>query len=181
LSSRASQIFPGIDHQQLQAFAEIFGHSAFVCRYFNCIRATQGFNSSKQRAAHEATHERKFRCTDSSCVSFSTGFAKRNDLNRHNEKYHTSVGSYISLSETINSTTKLPLRAKAQDNVPFSLNRPSSKNTAEEGVSPQFNMRPSPKMALRDLTEEARWRQKNLESQTNSSDKATLEPLDTGN
>jgi hypothetical protein len=178
LTSKASQILPGADPRKLQAFAETFGPSAFVCRHFNCIRATQGFNSSKQRAAHEATHERRYRCTDSTCVNFSTGFEKRNDLNRHNEKYHTTVSSYISLSETITNVIKLPLRAKIQGNI---LADNPYTNFAAEGFQSRLDKGQRPRMVPHNPSEEAQRSQKSLESQTNYSDKATLEPPEQGN
>jgi hypothetical protein len=178
LTSRASQIVPGIDSRKLQAFAETFGPSAFVCRYFNCVRVTQGFSSSKQRAAHEATHERRFRCIDSSCVNFSTGFATRNDLNRHNDKYHTTVDSYISLSETITNVIKLPLRAKAQGN---NLADDPYINYVADPSPSRLDNKQRPRMVIQNPSEEAIRSQKSLESQTNSSEKATLELHDNGN
>ncbi|KAF8865135.1 hypothetical protein BDZ45DRAFT_474377 [Acephala macrosclerotiorum] len=103
LEPRAPERFPDIYAQQLQAFAETFGPSAFVCRHTRCSRTTQGFDSIKQRASHEASHERKFRCADPSCVSFSTGFATKAAINRHNQKYHAVIESHISLSQTISN------------------------------------------------------------------------------
>jgi hypothetical protein len=174
LTSRASQILPGIDPQKLQAFAETFGPSAFVCRHFNCIRATQGFNSSKQRAAHEATHERRYRCTDTKCVNFSTGFAKRSDLNRHNEQYHTTANSYISLSETISRAIELPLRTKAEG-IDL-LGKPYTNNAAAGNFQSLLGTGQSPNIVLNNPSQETNRRQKSLESQTNYSDKATLKP-----
>ena len=98
-------------HRLIPGLCDSFGNlqpGAFVCRYPYCLRATWGFDSPKQRDAHEATHEQKFRCAYTSCVSFSTGFATRRALKRHNETYHTTVNSHSSLSETISRIVALP-------------------------------------------------------------------------
>jgi hypothetical protein len=178
LVSRASQTLPGIDPRELQVFSETFGPSAFVFRHFNCVRATHGFNSSKLRATHEATHERRFRCTDSSCINFSTGFATRSDLNRHNDKYHTTVDSYISLSETITSVIKLPLRAKAHGSI---LADDSYINHAADPFPSRLDNGRGPRMLIHNTLEEAMPSQKSLESQMSSSEKVTLEPYDNSN
>ncbi|KAF8859961.1 PLU-1-domain-containing protein [Acephala macrosclerotiorum] len=121
LDPRASEKFPRIHPSQLQSFLGTFGLSAFVCRYIHCSRATQGFDSFKQRANHEATHARNFRCAHLSCVSFSTGFATKAALNRHNQKYHTAVDSHISLAETISTSMGLPNAFKVKDNMPAAI------------------------------------------------------------
>jgi len=101
LDPQAPISFPAISLNTLKVFAEIYGHSAFNCRYQHCSRATEGFQTSKQRDSHEATHRRKLRCQYPSCVDFSTGFTTPSALKRHNKKYHTTIDDEISLSTAI--------------------------------------------------------------------------------
>jgi hypothetical protein len=108
LEQQASQSFLLIKPATLRFFSETYGKSAFVCRYLHCVRATQGFDSSQQRNNHEATHERKFRCAETSCASFSLGFATKIALKRHNEKYHAAFNSQGSLLVTIEKARLLP-------------------------------------------------------------------------
>jgi len=129
LGQRASQLFPSINPETLRGFSETYGHGAFVCRYMHCLRVARGFDSSKQRDAHEATHERKFRCAYSTCVSFSAGFATKSALKRHNDKYHTTVNTRSSLSETIN-------RVFAKDNMPTDGSHDDSAGESNVGNEP---------------------------------------------
>ena len=122
LDHQARQAFPGIDPHILRKFVENYGLSGFICRYINCARATDGFDSSKQRDAHEATHQRKFRCAHPSCVSFSSGFATRSALNKHNDRYHSSIDSNVSLLDCITSAlenSKQPKADKPDGSVSF--------------------------------------------------------------
>jgi hypothetical protein len=93
--------FPGLDGNYLLAFREIYGCSAFVCRYLHCALSTVGFDSLVQRDRHESQHRRRFRCSHSSCPSFIIGFASRPLLNRHNGKWHPSAVAGASLADAI--------------------------------------------------------------------------------
>ncbi|KAG4419689.1 hypothetical protein IFR04_007189 [Cadophora malorum] len=97
LDPNTIQSFPGLDSRALQSFAITYGPAAYVCRYIHCNKATDGFDTLKKREAHEAAHQRKFRCADSSCVSFAAGFTSRNALNRHNEKWHRVATQFTPL------------------------------------------------------------------------------------
>jgi hypothetical protein len=102
LNPQAMLLFPRLDEEKLRLFRETFGPSAFVCRYLHCVRANEGFDTPRKRDLHEAVHQRKFRCSSPSCVNYSTGFATRASMNRHNEKYHNNVEDIAtSLSEKI--------------------------------------------------------------------------------
>ncbi|PVH71621.1 hypothetical protein DL98DRAFT_363413, partial [Cadophora sp. DSE1049] len=95
-------LFPGIERHTLSAFLDTFGSGAFTCHYPQCARAVDGFDTSRQRDTHEAAHTRQFRCNFPRCINFSTGFAKRSALNRHNKQYHQVLDkSPSSLSELI--------------------------------------------------------------------------------
>jgi len=104
LSHEARQAVLNIDARKLKSFVDLYGVSAFVCRYSHCAKATDGFSSARQRDLHEANHQRKFRCAYRSCVNFASGFATRGALNKHNDKYHRSVEQQLeqpSLSDHI--------------------------------------------------------------------------------
>jgi hypothetical protein len=101
LSENAFQLFPAIDLQTLQKFRDVFGASAFVCRYVHCSFSTDGFQTPQLRSKHESQHHRKHRCTHPTCASFATGFSTKPQLNRHNEKYHPVIASKASLVDAI--------------------------------------------------------------------------------
>jgi len=105
-------MFPQISEATLREFREIFGPSAYICRYLHCARATDGFDSMKQREIHEATHQRKFRCAHPSCAYFSSGFATRGALNKHNERYHEVIKDDKTFASAIKSRSERS-RAKA--------------------------------------------------------------------
>jgi hypothetical protein len=105
LDARPSPRFPSIGEDALQSFRKKFGPSAYVCRYLQYSRATNGFDSAKQRTAHEATHQRKFRCEHPSCAYFSSGFATRSALKKHNENYHPVIQSTESLASAVAALT----------------------------------------------------------------------------
>jgi hypothetical protein len=101
LAHDTSQTLLWIDANQLEVFKATYGPSAYICRYMKCSRATHGFDTPMRRDEHEAAHQRKYRCTYPSCVYFSSGFATKNSLNRHNEAYHSTILKNASLSEGI--------------------------------------------------------------------------------
>jgi hypothetical protein len=88
LESRTPQLDLTSREKEINSFREMCGESLFLCRYIQCGRATDGFNTAQQRDTHEASHERRFRCGHTTCVYFSRGFPTRSGLNRHNSKYH---------------------------------------------------------------------------------------------
>jgi hypothetical protein len=108
LGFNAPRLFPAIEKETLYKFVESFGHLAFVCSYLSCARATNGFDSSIQRDAHETIHEPKFRCAYQSCVYFARGFATRAALKKHNNTYHPSADENPPLSEIIGRARNQP-------------------------------------------------------------------------
>ncbi len=87
--------------KEIDSFKELYGQSAFVCRYIHCSRASDGFSTARQRDSHEAHHERRYRCAIVTCVYFEMGFVTKSDLKRHNNKYHPNLdgASLPSLAE----------------------------------------------------------------------------------
>lgn len=122
IGSVASHVFLGIDPPILQSFRETFGFSGFVCRHIRCIRATDGFITKKQRDAHEATHQRKFRCAHTMCEWYSIGFTSRAALSKHNEKYHPVIRDEETLANAF-AALKLRQRALVDRQRLHSLNR----------------------------------------------------------
>jgi hypothetical protein len=101
LDESAPAMFPEISKKAIDDFRDIYGPSAYVCRYMHCIFSKDGFDSSSKRATHEMQHQRRFRCVYSSCIYFASGFTTRNALARHNTTYHLAMAEGPSLAEII--------------------------------------------------------------------------------
>jgi hypothetical protein len=84
----ADELPEGIDPEELEKFKEIYLDSAFICRYRECSRYSDGFKSSAERDEHEKLHNKPLRCADPSCDFFGRGFTSKSGLNKHNRKYH---------------------------------------------------------------------------------------------
>lgn len=61
---------------------------AFLCRYRNCPRAAQGFNTLELRQAHEESHASKFRCEEAACGFFGWSFHTRAAIKKRTVQYH---------------------------------------------------------------------------------------------
>ena len=136
LDDEAIVNFPAINIKELQAFRDIYGMSAFVCRYQYCGFSTNGFESSSRRSKHEATHQRRFRCSVSSCFDFSAGFTTKSKLNKHNEKYHPYIVEGPSLAESLAlPRPRTPIIAERQP-AKNNLKRPSNNDDVIEVPNP---------------------------------------------
>lgn len=89
LSHSTSETLEAIDQEDLNYFRKTYGDSSYVCRYRQCPRASNGFRSQKDREAHEVLHVKRFKCADTSCEFYTVGFASKNALKTHDQKYHT--------------------------------------------------------------------------------------------
>ena len=78
----------GAQPQDLDKFRQIYSESAFICRYRDCARYSDGFKLSAARDEHEELHMKPLRCTDPSCDFFARGFKSKTGLLKHNRKYH---------------------------------------------------------------------------------------------
>ncbi len=76
--------------RDLEKFREAYLESAFICRYRECPRYSDGFKSSRERDEHERLHAKPLRCADPSCVYFARGFTSKTGLLKHNRKCHPS-------------------------------------------------------------------------------------------
>lgn len=73
---------------ELETFRRIYLDSAFICRYRECDRYSDGFRTSEERDAHEKMHAKPFRCADPTCEFWARGFTSKTGLQKHNGKYH---------------------------------------------------------------------------------------------
>ncbi|CCD50121.1 similar to NACHT domain protein [Botrytis cinerea T4] len=89
LGSNALTEFPNINQRDIQILRETYGASVFLCRYLNCVRNVDGFETSSQRDKHESHHQRRYQCAHLSCAYYTRGFVTRALLNKHNKKYHS--------------------------------------------------------------------------------------------
>ncbi|TVY65596.1 Vegetative incompatibility protein HET-E-1 [Lachnellula suecica] len=127
LNGHAQRLIPSMTGIAMKKFADTYGASAFACHYSHCSRATDGFASARQRDLHEANHQRKFRCAHPSCAYYSSGFATRGALKKHNEKYHRSIEEQTSLSDLIGrKSVPRDVSVSSKSNRPRSDHRNSS-------------------------------------------------------
>ena len=91
LEGPASRISSGITSTDLEIFREIYGVSAFQCRYYNCPQAVRSFASRREREEHERRHARRLRCADPNCTFYAAGFKSRSSVKNHNAKYHAQA------------------------------------------------------------------------------------------
>ena len=79
---------PGGTADMLDHFRVTYLATAFICRYRNCPRFSDGFNTASARDEHERGHIKPLRCADPSCDLFDRGFNSRTGLIKHNRKFH---------------------------------------------------------------------------------------------
>lgn len=145
LNDEVTQFLQGINAEVLQKFRQTFGPSAHVCRYLRCPRATDGFESSKQRDSHETSHQRKYRCAYPKCVFHTNGFANKASLTKHNETYHAVVedvdnlASKIAVKKVRKEVPKFKLALRLRNpNLPETSRAKSISTTSSPGVSDQL-------------------------------------------
>ncbi|KAK2802065.1 hypothetical protein FQN51_004975 [Onygenales sp. PD_10] len=81
--------YPGFNREDFATFKQNFSSSAFICRYPDCHKRTDGFASRQDRADHEQLrHGEGIKCSDPSCRFSSIGFPNAAALKRHMREYH---------------------------------------------------------------------------------------------
>ncbi|KAI1109754.1 hypothetical protein F5Y14DRAFT_455694 [Nemania sp. NC0429] len=80
---------PGITAEELAQFQQDYRREAFTCRFKFCSRASQGFETDKQRADHETSHAPPLKCPVPKCQYPS--FPSSQALKNHERKCHDSV------------------------------------------------------------------------------------------
>lgn len=88
LEGPSSRISSAINSTAIQTFREIYGASAFHCRYHNCPQTVRSFASRREREEHERCHAQRLKCLDSKCAFYAAGFKTVSSLKSHNAKYH---------------------------------------------------------------------------------------------
>jgi hypothetical protein len=108
----------GIDAALVSKFKKTYGESALLCRYPPCQRATLGFSSTRDRDKHESSHTRKFRCADSTCEFYDSGFSTKATLQKHNEMYHRKMHDFVLPIRRRQNTTDLREKFMARSHSP---------------------------------------------------------------
>ena len=90
ISCSADDLPRNAQPHHLERFKRIYTDSAFICRYRECPRYSDGFQSSTEWDTHESQHAKPLRCADPTCEFFARGFTSKTGLLKHNRKYHPS-------------------------------------------------------------------------------------------
>ena len=99
---------------QLHCFKTLYSSIGLHCRYSSCKNQCVTYRSEIERRKHERAHVRSYRCME--CDFAKRPFTSRQDLRKHQEKYHTiTVDFAIPLQIRSLATKNLPpLRRKTQ-------------------------------------------------------------------
>ena len=99
---------------QVRRFKTLYSSIGLYCRYSSCKHQSVTYRSEIERRKHEITHVRSYRCTE--CDFAERLFTSRQELRKHQEKYHmTTVDFVIPLQIRSLATKSLPpLRRKTQ-------------------------------------------------------------------
>ncbi|KAK1728107.1 uncharacterized protein BDZ83DRAFT_149704 [Colletotrichum acutatum] len=79
---------PGLWAEDLIAFKEEYGPSAFVCPVYGCDKAVVGFSSASQLTSHSTRHQEKPRCLKQDCFYNDVGFPSPRHLREHQRRCH---------------------------------------------------------------------------------------------
>jgi hypothetical protein len=92
VSSNTFNAIQGIETTLIAKFLDVYGDTAFMCRYRQCPRFTDGFETAKRRQQHEILHSKRLKCADVNCEFYISGFSTKSALQAHNRKYHAKTG-----------------------------------------------------------------------------------------
>ena len=67
------------------------GLGAYLCRYQDCYRSIDGFDSADLRQQHEHSHVARFQCCGVGCGFFGWRFKTKSALRNHDIKYHAKA------------------------------------------------------------------------------------------
>lgn len=82
----------GLSQEDLVAFKDEFGPSAFVCHIHRCNRSVVGYASASLLRDHEARHQGTLKCPVSSCL-YGLDFTSSKQLKAHMRKRHPAPGA----------------------------------------------------------------------------------------
>ena len=103
-----------ISVEQIRRFKTLYSSIGLHCRYSSCKHQCVTYRSETERRKHELAHVRSYKCME--CDFAERPFISRQDLRKHQEKYHmTTVDFAIPLQIRSLATNSLPpLRRKTQ-------------------------------------------------------------------
>lgn len=88
--------YPGFDCEGLATFKQNYGSSAFICRFPDCAKRSDGFASFQARDDHEKLrHGEGIKCIDPSCQFSKIGFGSAAALKWHTLSYHPANESVL--------------------------------------------------------------------------------------
>ena len=103
-----------ISVDQIRRFKTLYSSIGLHCRYSSCKHRCVTYRSETERREHECTHVQSYKCME--CDFAERPFTSRQDLRKHQAKYHTTpVDLAIPLQIRSLATKSLPpLRRKTQ-------------------------------------------------------------------
>jgi hypothetical protein len=78
----------GLSNENLLVFRQLYGFSAYVCRFQGCKHASNGFPSEKDLVTHESQHRVKLVCYEPRCAYNDVGFSSAERLKAHLRNHH---------------------------------------------------------------------------------------------
>ncbi|KAF7551161.1 hypothetical protein G7Z17_g5206 [Cylindrodendrum hubeiense] len=113
---------PGLSQDELVAFKEEYGPSAFVCGIRGCDRSVVGYASANRLEDHEARHQDALKCSELSCTYNQIGFSSSKQLREHKRKRHL-VSTAVEIPQQVQRAT----RQQAANNQAWPSNHPSAR------------------------------------------------------
>lgn len=103
-----------ISVDQIRCFKTLYSSIGLHCRYSSCKHQCVTYRSETERRKHELAHVRSYKCME--CDFAERPFISRQDLRKHQEKYHmTTVDFAIPLQiRSLAAKNLPPLRRKTQ-------------------------------------------------------------------
>ena len=103
-----------ISVDQIRCFKTLYSSIGLHCRYSSCKHQCVTYRSESERRKHELDHVRSYRCME--CDFAERPFTSRQDLRKHQEKYHTTTVDFaIPLQiRSLAAKNGPPLRRKTQ-------------------------------------------------------------------
>ncbi|KAI9791132.1 MAG: hypothetical protein M1816_004363 [Peltula sp. TS41687] len=105
----------GLRQEALTLFKERYGPFAYVCRHYDCERATAGFSSRQALAKHEDIHAPKLICNVLTCDYAVIGFRTSRALKQHLETFHPNKAT-LQVPTTLRRPPRTPSRTEPVSN-----------------------------------------------------------------
>jgi hypothetical protein len=131
---------PGANLELVREFKKIYGESVLPCRYSPCPSRANCFFSPRDRDRHEASHMRRFKCSESTCEFHNTGFSTKAALQKHNQMYHRKMDEFI-----------LPIRRRPQGR---NLREEFRSHNVSPNENPQQNKNSNPQLQSNNMPQQ---------------------------